>query len=190
MAYFAYKRSIISVIFRYKRRLLASDGDERFLLTAITWVLAEPLGLLPRSLRNVSFGPLVAADAGVPLEGVWHGWPQDRNPGHFKPHLLNRSSDFFANLDFASIYATHAMAAAACSWRNSSGRGSPSKRASAGWNNACLSRARCSSTASFSGVPGAAVVGTGGRGAWPQKLPTPRRANLLVGGYWSLTPGV
>src|SRR5262249_42411269 len=82
--------------------------------------------------------------------------------------------------------------AVAVAWllRNSSGRGSPSYRASAGWKIACFIRARCSSTASFSGVPGAAVVGDGGSGALPLKLPTPRRAYLLVDGYCSFTPGV
>jgi hypothetical protein len=50
--------------------------------------------------------------------------------------------------------------------------------------------ARISSTAIFSGVPGGALVGSGDSGALPVKLPTPRRAYLLVEGKSSLTPGV
>jgi hypothetical protein len=42
----------------------------------------------------------------------------------------------------------------------------------------------------FSSDPGAAVVAQVGSGADPQKLPTPRRAYLLVDGYWSRTPGL
>jgi hypothetical protein len=51
-------------------------------------------------------------------------------------------------------------------------------------------RARSARTATFSGLPGGALVGWAAGRAWPLKSPTPRRANLLVDGYFSRTPGV